>query len=498
MRENVIRMVLIPICLLALLSSCAQARTGVSGDSSNVAADPQMPTYRNEALILNAADPFVFRDEDGTYYLYHTGKGFRVYSSTDLVDWTEVGRSMPDEGYAWAVTSFWAPEVIRQGETYLLHYTGEAEDGVKKIGLAASESPTGPFRDVRPEPLLETPPKSVIDSHIFFDDDGRVYMYYSNAMSTNRVGDQRYSEIWVVELESDLSRVKGEPRLLTRPEQEWEYSSGPGDYWNEGAVIHKRRGIYYLMYSANCYCRERYSVGYATADHPMGPFVKYDRNPILSIEPYQEEVSGPGHHSIMFSPDSSEIFMIYHSHMDLEAMGGARKINIDRMGVRADGTMYVNGPTITEQPFPSSDADRVRNIAGEATISASTTEDGHNVSALADGEFSMYDRFKQYEWVADNPGDAVEVRLTWPQSKEISEIWIYNSIDPSRQASTARVVFDNGVETGNIELRRGPGDATVIRARRSAPADGLTVYLSSQGDAIAISEVMVMGWDPDP
>jgi GH43 family beta-xylosidase len=64
-------------------------------------------------------------------------------------------------------------------------------------------------------------------------------------------------------------------------------------------------------------------------------------------------ISGPGHHCVIDSPDGSELFVVYHTHTDAALGGGNRQVCIDRMGFREDGSIYVNGPTLTDQPIPS-------------------------------------------------------------------------------------------------------------------------------------------------
>ena len=49
----------------------------------------------------------------------------------------------------------------------------------------------------------------------------------------------------------------------------------------EGPSVLKKEGIYYLIYSANHFESKNYGVGYATSDSPMGPWKKYEENPIL-------------------------------------------------------------------------------------------------------------------------------------------------------------------------------------------------------------------------
>lgn len=461
---------------------------------SPVVVTSDLDIFKNDGLVKNAADPFVYKDTDGTYYLYHTGKGFPVHTSKDLCTWTPMGKSMPAAGYKWAEKNFWAPEVVRSGNKYYMHYTAAPEDGILQIGLAVADSPLGPFADVNNKPFFETGDKGVLDSHLFFDDDDKVYLYFSNAMSTNTVGDQRYSEIWVVEVNPDLSAVKGTAKRLIKPEQSWEYNNNKGDFWNEGAVVIKNQGIYYLMYSANCFCAAGYSVGYATADSPLGPFVKYANNPVLSNEPYRYVVSGPGHHSVTWSPDGTEMIMVYHSHMDVSQGGGERQINIDRMGFRRDGTLYVNGPTVTAQPAPSSASVGYRDISGQAAISSPSTLSGSTTSSLNDGEFSMYSKFIEYEWAAITRNiDEVELSFSWNQPQKIREVWFYNSVDPTRQVTTGRVVLNNGEPEVNVAFGKKPGESSIVKFSAVKETTGFKLYLKTAAakPVQALSEVKV-------
>jgi beta-xylosidase len=50
---------------------------------------------------------------------------------------------------------------------------------------------------------------------------------------------------------------------------------------NEGSFVLKHKGIYYMTYSANSYESPFYGVGFATATNILGPWTKYNKNPIL-------------------------------------------------------------------------------------------------------------------------------------------------------------------------------------------------------------------------
>jgi beta-xylosidase len=331
-------------------------------------AQSQNQTYTNPVLvpgnfngtnINSTADPHVFRDTDGTYYMYVTGQGYPCFSSTDLVNWKYETNVFRRNTAKWATRSFWAPEVIKIGDKYYLHYTAAREDDIKHIGVAVSNSPIGPFVDMDDKPFIDNGTKGTIDSHVFIDDDGRTYMYYSNAMSTNPVpelGGKKRSEIFVVEIKPDFSGFLSEPVMLIYPQQSWEFNPSSNQYWNEGAVLLKNNGLYYLIFSANCYCAANYAVGYATSTSPMGPFTKSAGNPILSNAGVSHAVSGPGHNSVVRGPDGESWYFVYHSHVHVGNLNssnhGIRQVNIDRMYFNPDGTISVDGPSISPQPYP--------------------------------------------------------------------------------------------------------------------------------------------------
>lgn len=310
-------------------------------------------TYQNPLPIKNIGDPFVLRTMGGDYYCYATSApdGFKAWTSRDLIQWTEVGYVYHRQESSWGTSDFWAPEVVFHSEKYYLHYSARwGQNQSLRIGVAVAESPAGPFMDILNQPMFDLG-YAAIDGHVFFDTDGRKYFYYSRDCSENIVDGRHESHLYVVELEDNLVSFKGEPRLIVRPEQDWELLSGLDWRWNEGPFVLKHHHTYYLMYSANFYASREYSVGYAIADHPLGPFVKAAHNPVLVSN--IPEISGPGHNSVTSSPDGTELFVVYHVHTDPRQPSADRQVCIDRMGFRADGTLYVEGPTNTPRAVPS-------------------------------------------------------------------------------------------------------------------------------------------------
>ena len=106
---------------------------------------------------------------------------------------------------------------------------------------------------------------------MFIDDDGTPYLYFVRFTDGN--------VIWVAQMTDDLMSIKTETlNQCIKAEVSWELLQGKVA---EGPSLLKKNGVYYLIYSANHYENKGYGVGYATSDTPMGPWVKYSKNPLL-------------------------------------------------------------------------------------------------------------------------------------------------------------------------------------------------------------------------
>jgi GH43 family beta-xylosidase len=151
-------------------------------------------------------------------------------------------------------------------------------------------------------------------------------------------------------MKKDLLSLVETPKMILEPSQQWE-GIDKNWQWNEGPFVVKSNELYYLMYSANFYASTDYSIGYAVAKSPFGPWIKYQGNPILSKDPVHG-ISGPGHNSITISPDGTETFIVYHTHKYPDSPSGNRTMNIDRIYFE-DGIIRIIGPTKLPQPFPS-------------------------------------------------------------------------------------------------------------------------------------------------
>jgi xylan 1,4-beta-xylosidase len=301
--------------------------------AGDAAAGPPR-TYRNPLLPqVNLADPHVIR-VDGRYYLYATthSRGYDVYVSDDLVNWTNGGRAFADpRGGAWA------PDVFhhRRGDgKFYLYYTDnvpEAKPGGphKQIGVAVADRPLGPFHD---RAVLVT---DAIDAHLFQDDDGKFYLYYVDLFGGFKIKVQPMTD--------PLTRT-GEAATVLRPTEPWEKISGEV---TEGPFMLKHKGVYYLMYSGTGADSPNYGIGYATAPSPRGPFTKFPGNPIAHRG---GKVLGPGHHSVVEGPHGG-LWLVYHQKWG-EEKSFRRFLALDPMWFDDRGVIHARTSRDTDHPVP--------------------------------------------------------------------------------------------------------------------------------------------------
>lgn len=269
---------------------------------------------------VSLGDPFIIL-HDNVYYAYGTRaeNGIEVYTSDDLLTWEKAPALALNKENSWADRWYWAPEVyyIKEKNKFFMYYSAD-----EHICVATADSPLGPFvQDVK-EPMIAD--EKCIDNSLFIDDDGKPYLYF------DRFDDGL--NICVAELESDLKTIKKETiTKCINVSQSWE------EIWprvNEGAFVTKYKDLYYLTYSGNSYESPFYGVGYATATSPMGPWTKYDKNPILQKP---DSLVGVGH-SAMFHDKAGQLRIVFHAHH-----------SPDSIHPRA---MYIAGVTFTDDTVP--------------------------------------------------------------------------------------------------------------------------------------------------
>ena len=200
-------------------------------------------TYTNPVgeTPIHMGDPFVIQHE-GRYYLFGTNasnEGFKCWGSPDLVHWKERGWAYRETDDSWAKSHYWAPEVeFYRGKFYMTYSAmNKASDPPRLlIALAASDKPEGPYRDLH-APWFDFG-YSTIDGHIFVDDDGKPYLYFSRNGSQDGYS---FGIMYGVELADDLSKPVGEPVQLMEADQPWEKVRYAENRCNEGALCAETR-----------------------------------------------------------------------------------------------------------------------------------------------------------------------------------------------------------------------------------------------------------------
>lgn len=299
-------------------------------------SNPVLPGYY--------ADPEVmYSHKTGKYYIYPTSDGFHewsghyfmAFSSTDLKDWKDEGVILDfQKDLTWADKNAWAPTIIEKridGEyKYFYYYSAE-----KKIGVAVSDSPTGPFKDPLGKVLIDYKPEGLrggqqIDPDVFHDPvGGKDYIYWGCGY------------LAVAELNKDMISVKKETMKLITPKSPF----------TEGAEVFYRNGLYYFLWSENDTRSEDYRVRYATSKSPVGPLEVPKKNLILWKRP-EKGIYGTGHNSVLKLNDKDEWYIVYHRFRRPNAikMGWAagyhREVCIDKLEFGGDGSIKPIVPTL--------------------------------------------------------------------------------------------------------------------------------------------------------
>ena len=363
--------------------------------------------YVNNLDKVPLPDPQVYA-EDGTYYIVGTDdssgcKFIPCYYTTDFVNFQKKNIYNPASfAGRWennTEPTIYAPEMYKVGDKYYLYYSAkEAGTGRRRNSVVWADDPLGPY-----EPIVTTEVDglhnalfnncetySVLDSSLFIDDDGQMYMYYSGADKGQRVYGVKltspYQADWTtrkVIVEAGKLNNESDEDVL-----EWEYAYRDGNSRiAEGPFMLKSKGKYYMTYSANGCWNKYYDICYAVSNSPLGTFEKpykegqYYSNLLLGVPCSNKEgdkvydqwtgfASGTGHHC--FFKIGDQIMIGYHAHKNRNynsSTGGfvARYFAMEPVYFLEDGTPFVNGPSWSPQPLPEA-MSGYDNIAPKATV----------------------------------------------------------------------------------------------------------------------------------
>ena len=233
---KIILRILEVIFFIALIPFAVNAQNPII--QTKYTADPAPMVYRDTVFLYTS------HDEDDAF-------GFKMqnwllYTSTDMVNWTDHGIIASLKDFKWVPydNGAWAPQCIQRDNKFYLYCP--MPNGIG-IGVLVSDSPYGPFKDPIGKALIHNGPE-VIDPTVLIDDDGQAYLYWGNPRA------------YYVKLNKDMISYSGEiVKVETTPQN-----------YQEGPWLWKHKGMYYLAYASTC-CPE--GIGYAMSNSPTGPWV---------------------------------------------------------------------------------------------------------------------------------------------------------------------------------------------------------------------------------
>jgi arabinoxylan arabinofuranohydrolase len=214
--------------ILAALLCASTCAHGANPIVKNIfTADPAALVDKGRVYV------YVGRDEAPEGGKDYVMSEWRVYSSCDMQRWTDHGSPLRYSTFKWAGRDAWASDIVKRGDKYYFYSTVDhATIPGKAIGVAVSNSPTGPFVDALGKALVSndmTKQTQIlwddIDPAVFIDDDGQAYLYWGNTV-------MKY-----VKLKANMIEFDGPIQTVGL------------DNFVEAAYVHKHKGTYYLTYS---------------------------------------------------------------------------------------------------------------------------------------------------------------------------------------------------------------------------------------------------------
>lgn len=285
-----------------------------------VVAQQREITSGNPILKGWYADPeaIIFKDK---YWIYPTYSDkyenqtfFDAFSSTDLLNWKKHSRILDNNAIKWAKKAMWAPAIVQKGKKYYFFFAAndiQNNNEYGGIGVAVADKPEGPFKDYLGKPLIDKFYNGAqpIDQFVFKDKDGQYYIIYGGWRHCN-----------IGKLNKDFTGI------VPFPDGSLFKEITPQNYV-EGPFMFIRNGKYYFMWSEGGWTGPDYSVAYAVADSPFGPFERVGK--ILQQD--TNIATGAGHHSIMHNAKRDLWYIVYHRRPLGEKAANHRVICIEEL-----------------------------------------------------------------------------------------------------------------------------------------------------------------------
>ena len=382
-------------------------------------ADPA-PLVYNDTVFL-----YTSHDEDDAF-------GFKMqdwllYTSTDMVNWTEHGVIASLKDFRWVPydNGAWAPQCVRRNNKFYLYCP--MPNGIG-IGVLVSDSPYGPFKDPIGKPLIKNGVQD-IDPTVLIDDDGQAYLYWGNP------------DLYYVKLNEDMVSYSG--GIVKEPTKPANYQEGP---W-----VWKRNGHYYLSYASTC-CPE--GIGYAMSNSPTGPW-EYKGNIMDG-----DKRSNGNHPGIIDYKGNSYVFGFNYA-----ILKQTMAKHYERRSICLETLIYNADGTIQKLPFwTNSGVKQLGSLNPYKRVEAETMAWSEGVKT----EFAT-------EW---------ERNVSWDKGKKIADRLFVTSIHHGDYIMVKGVDFSKGASSVDVNVSSLFGGKIEIRTdKKDGPLIGtVNINTSAEGD----------------
>lgn len=280
--------------------------------------------YQNP-IVLERADPWVYKHTDGYYYFTGSVPGYqtielrRAKNLNDLQEAeTKIIWRAHDEGLQSEL--IWAPEIhFIQGKWYVYYAASNSankrEKGLHHRMFVIENESASPFDG---EWIEKGQIKTQFES---FSLDGTTFehageRYYVWAQLDPRIPGN--SNLYISKMANPWT-LKGKQTLLSIPEYDWEKV---GFWVNEGPAVIKRNGKIFITYSASA-TDENYAMGLLWADEDSDLIEGYSwhksETPVFKSSEKNKQY-GPGHNSFTVS-ETGEDVLVYHARPEKNKKG---------------------------------------------------------------------------------------------------------------------------------------------------------------------------------
>jgi arabinoxylan arabinofuranohydrolase len=315
---------------------------------------------------------YTTHDEDVTVKDFFTMNDWRLYSTIDMVNWTDHGAVASYKTFSWGTGDAWAAQAIEKDGKFYLYVPINNSTG-SKIGVAVATSAEGPFTDALGKALISTGSGN-IDPTAFIDSDGQAYLYWGNP------------DLYYVKLNADMISFSGSPTKVSLTTAGFGVRSKTdrATAYEEGPWFYKRGSLYYLVYPADSTPEK---LSYTTSSGPLGPWMY--RGDIMAKQT-GAGASFTNHPGVVDYKGHSYLF--YHNAALPGGGGFKRSVCVEEFTYGADGgipsiAMTAAGPKAVENlnPFDQVEAETIAFSSGLKTEVCS--EGGMAVTSINSGDY---------------------------------------------------------------------------------------------------------------